>query len=830
VAATAVSIIRYLRPLFDDSSATLWTAALGLDPPASLGYLSFVIASAIAVTLAVAGTARMVGSENRLAGLFILSVCVVAAYAVVYRIFTGYIYSGYLNRQAPFLVFWTDIVLGGAVYVVIETTRRAFADSWANDAPGLLPISGSTLLLFFFAAWFTLQLSYLVVVPPDSAAFLKLLSARPFRGSSFVVNSYAAPEAEKTHAWAYAETSLFSGRARLQQDGFQVEHDRQYLWFADAETNKAYLKPDYGLMVDLPASISEALKELTDRRSRAETPIAFPTSGLVRRTQEPLEPFLQHKLAATDGSRYSIIKFDWDFPPFLKPVDAALLSAAQLMSFEQRLSFSQSSREQRSRWRIEIEPRDVVPLERPGRGPVQLVEASVDGKPVFSREAFVAADWLPGPGQVTGSPGTWIGLPGRSGKISAVVVGNAVALRFLEGPGRGRATVQVNDMEQTIDFGQPRVRERLISLTAEHPRDRFTAIPAFTPGMYVTTSLAMGSAGPVAAVEYVYSNQDGVPESGTVFRVYQEVSPEVWRLADTLTFLGTEGILVRLEEFKANNPDTLSEYSRMRSHGETRTYLQWLTDHLTAYPKDRNRKGILAAGAAPLGTSTGTGIETRVIPLPDTSDGRLQISVTPSTRTKAGPEYFGLPFDASRAESAPTDGISRVEVEAKSSLAQKDFPYGWIHLRLRFPANRVPQAEPIVSAGVEEAGDFVYVVYSDSSHIRIGFDHWFKGGPLSPPIPIDYAKDHDVDISMGSLYPPGEDFVFFGMSPKWVASLKETVWVKVDGNPVIQAPSEFWDASPGQVTIGRNDIKGTTSNPRFTGEIIECKRVWPEPQ
>ena len=81
---------------------------------------------------------------------------------------------------------------------------------------------------------------------------------------------------------------------------------------------------------------------------------------------------------------------------------------------------------------------------------------------------------------------------------------------------------------------------------------------------------------------------------------------------------------------------------------------------------------------------------------------------------------------------------------------------------------------------------------------------------------------------MGSLFPPEEDIIFVGMSAKSVAELKGRMWVKLDGKTVLEAASEFWDSPPTQVAIGRNEIKGTTSNPRFSGEILSCKRIWPD--
>jgi hypothetical protein len=828
VAVVACLCVRYLRPLFDDSSQVLWSAAMGLPPPGWLGWLGFVVSTMLALTFAVVGTGNLVGGGNRLTGLFKLTVCVMVGYALTYRIFTGYIYSGYLNRQAPFLVFATDILLAGALYMVLEMTRRRLASALSDGTPAILAIAGSALMLFFIGTWTTMQLAYLIVVPPTGEPFLKLLSHAPFHGHSFVMNDYPASVAEKTRAWAYDDPTITSGQVKLTPDGFVVEHNTQYLWFADAEQNKSYLKPEFGLLVDQPSSISQALNEFIARSSKPEHAIAFDTTGLIKRSQEPLQPFLRYQLAATDGHSFSIIKFDWDFPPYLRPVDAVMREAAKSMSFQQKISLSESNQEQSRRWRVELEPVESSVSGGRANAPVLLTEASVDGRPIFTEHDLVAAGWKPGGLSSATHQHSWIGTPGKSVGLSAMVVGDNVSIRLREGPTRGSALVGVNDMTQLVDLGKPLVADHVIALNTAAAHDRYTYIPSLSPGVFVNTFLTAGTSGPDAVVEYRYAQQDLDPEEGTTVRVYNEPSPGTWVLAETVSFLGRDSIPVSPEDFRRGNPDTLHEYSRMRAAGETRTYMQWLTDHLTANPGDRRREGIIASDPIP-GAPTGAS-RFRIIPLSPSLKGRIQLSVTPSTRTKTGPEYFGITFTASRLADAKAGRMFPVPPETTPSRVQRDLPYGYIKLRLRFPVTMVGQGEPIVSAGVEEAADFIYVRYIDPTHIRIGFDHWFSGGPLSPPIPIDYSKEHDLEISMGSLFPPEEDVVFAGMSAGAVSRLKGNVRVTLDGETIIDSPSAFWDSPPTQVAIGKNDVKGTTSSTRFTGDIIECKRIWPDLQ
>lgn len=154
--------------------------------------------------------------------------------------------------------------------------------------------------------------------------------------------------------------------------------------------------------------------------------------------------------------------------------------------------------------------------------------------------------------------------------------------------------------------------------------------------------------------------------------------------------------------------------------------------------------------------------------------------------------------------------------------------YGKLRLRLRFPVNRIGQAEPIVSTGAEQEGDFIYVIYHDATHIQLAFDHWFVGGPVTAPIPIDLTRDHQLEISLGSLFPPAGDPLFAGMPMARVQELKRTVAVILDGNPVLHAAAASFDSNPRQVTVGRNLIKGSSCSPAFTGTIIQADRIWPD--
>jgi hypothetical protein len=432
---------------------------------------------------------------------------------------------------------------------------------------------------------------------------------------------------------------------------------------------------------------------------------------------------------ATDGRTFSIVKFDWDFPPYLRPVNDRMTA----MPFQQRMALSKMGQQLRSRWRIELQPLSGVPNAPTG----VLAEASVDGRPIFSSEALAIG-----------------------GPMAAVAVGDHLNLRLQPNPAAGKVRLTINDFSEVFDFERQPPEAKIISLFSAEPDGTRTAIPNFAPGIYVETALRQGHDGPEAEVSYRYTQQDSRPERGTVLRLYHEDDKGGWHLQSATALRGAQAMPVRL-------------------------------------------------------------------PLPRGWQGQFQISVAPATDSKTGPEYFGLPFEAQRlVELAPGAPVRLLPESVQPSFGT-DLPYGNLQLEIRFPTNRLNQAEPIVATGVEEAGDFLYVIYSDSKHVRLGLDHWFKGGPLTPPLAIDYAQAHRLEISMGSLLPPAEDILFAGMTDRQATALKHTIKVVLDGVTVIDAASDFYESPPELVSLGENRINGTSSGLRFTGKILRHARVWP---
>ena len=156
--------------------------------------------------------------------------------------------------------------------------------------------------------------------------------------------------------------------------------------------------------------------------------------------------------------------------------------------------------------------------------------------------------------------------------------------------------------------------------------------------------------------------------------------------------------------------------------------------------------------------------------------------------------------------------------------------HGPIELKLRFPSGRTGQREPLLSTGtLVGTGDIIYVVYPDPQHVQFGFFHLGAGGPLSEPVPVDYAADHTLTLHLGSLYPPRQHPLFRTWSEPQVNKIRRRLDLILDGRSVLHASVSVYVSTPDGVHIGANTIAPDVTQPRFTGQILASRRLGAEP-
>jgi hypothetical protein len=141
------------------------------------------------------------------------------------------------------------------------------------------------------------------------------------------------------------------------------------------------------------------------------------------------------------------------------------------------------------------------------------------------------------------------------------------------------------------------------------------------------------------------------------------------------------------------------------------------------------------------------------------------------------------------------------------------------HMIVRLPAQKTGRGEPLLVTGKTGAGDFIYVTYEDEKHIRIGYDHWAVGGVESDPIEVDYGVPHEIWISLGTLYPQAGEDAYWQGDAAARSRLTSTLSVILDGKTVLSSEAKPYPSTPDEVTIGKNQIGGSTCDAEFSGTI-----------
>jgi hypothetical protein len=178
----------------------------------------------------------------------------------------------------------------------------------------------------------------------------------------------------------------------------------------------------------------------------------------------------------------------------------------------------------------------------------------------------------------------------------------------------------------------------------------------------------------------------------------------------------------------------------------------------------------------------------------------------------------------------PTPFRARLEVVAdrfvyaiEKSVGSTQGP---LEMKVLFPRDAVGRREPIVTTGnMVGTGDIVYVLYPDEGHVQVGYFHMGAGGPLGEPMAVDLSVPHVLRVDLGSLYPPRRHPMFDAWSDAQVSVLRRRLEVTLDGKTALKASVDVYPSEPDGVRVGENPIASDVSAPRFTGKILEQRRL-----
>src|SRR6185436_18474814 len=137
---------------------------------------------------------------------------------VVFVLAPGIVFNGYRFRLEPLTIFHTESLTAIVLYVLLAfglnrlgaagfekahespAENRQLGRHRGNAALGVMSLA---ILGFLCYYWIGTQAVYLRLLPPNYLSVLDELSKPPYKGKTFIVNTYAAPIAAKTGNWAY---------------------------------------------------------------------------------------------------------------------------------------------------------------------------------------------------------------------------------------------------------------------------------------------------------------------------------------------------------------------------------------------------------------------------------------------------------------------------------------------------------------------------------------------------------------------------------------------------------------------------------------------------
>ena len=394
VILVAVYMLEHIE-FYPNRSIMLWlNHAQGFVPPLALQVV-LIACLYVGAYLAASGGGRRLwvthGAVLRGAARYVAAGT--AAFAAVYLLSPGYLFGGYLSRYSPIAVFVSDVAIALFVYVLLvlatEAGRRVVGTKVTSPVRGLTrgrarmagaPWASAGLLVVTTIVlagagfyWLRLQFTYAMSLPPTAILFMRQLTAPEYRGAPFVSDNYALPVHYFTDAWAYQDHVIADNEMLDIEGADRLKISGKYTWFADRETNDAYLRPRYYLCRITPNAdtIADLLMQPTVGRVTRCSGEAIVKSAL-EGVGGPGRP----ELRALDDSRmdaWAIVALNprvrllpWDTQP---PRTDIAWSTVGVWTFRSGFHASEQPRDPLPRWTanratIEVYPRvkDIVAL------------------------------------------------------------------------------------------------------------------------------------------------------------------------------------------------------------------------------------------------------------------------------------------------------------------------------------------------------------------------------------------------------------------------------------------------------------------------------------
>jgi len=294
--------------VYDQGAAVLWWRQL-VPVPVWLAKAAVCAAAFVGAILILAGRRAVLGRWHAApSSLAPFLFCGALGYLIVYKLSAGYVYSGYLIRLCPFVVFHVDALfaLGLFVTVAISATLlgRANFNNFATRSVCAAAIAAAAALMVL---WTTIQSRYFLLFPPDRMSFIKLLRDPAFQGRGLISNNYVVPFGVIAGTWAYIEPY-----PRALTDSLPPPPSNDYVWLADRRTNAEYSRPSIYVCFNSWSTSHALLAAISARQSGSQACSNYP---IVKRAQSGgTDAALPHaSVLARDpeSDHWAILRLEW---------------------------------------------------------------------------------------------------------------------------------------------------------------------------------------------------------------------------------------------------------------------------------------------------------------------------------------------------------------------------------------------------------------------------------------------------------------------------------------------------------------------------------------
>jgi hypothetical protein len=133
------------------------------------------------------------------------------------------------------------------------------------------------------------------------------------------------------------------------------------------------------------------------------------------------------------------------------------------------------------------------------------------------------------------------------------------------------------------------------------------------------------------------------------------------------------------------------------------------------------------------------------------------------------------------------------------------------------------EGQPLVSIGGSLDSGVLYVVRDGPDRVRIGMDTLGAQSILSEPLRVSPSGLEEVELSFGSMLPEADSGVY-GRAPHF-AQMRNTVYVRFNGEMAIFATQRFGTVTPDHVVFGMNAAKSSACTEFFQGEITSVAPI-----